>query len=98
MHPFVEKVLLFHRLGRRVSDAGAPDAPQPQTPSIDDIPLIELLEQADQIADMIAKREHLAVDDEKAILAAAFLALRRREKKSAPGAPSGIPRSFLLFA
>ena len=95
MNPFVEKVLLLHRLGRRISEAGHPTQAL-KTASIDDIPLKELLAKADDLAAMIIKRESLDVDDEKALLAAAFLALRRRAEKSA-GHPSSTLKSYFIL-
>jgi hypothetical protein len=97
MHPFVERVLLLHRLGRRISEAGPPDLSPDQPLNIDDLPLQELLARADEIAGLIARREHLDADDEKAILAAAYLALRRRGGGEPSAGPSSVLRS-LLFA
>lgn len=96
MNPFVEKVLLLHRLGRRISEAGDPSQPPRAIKSIDDIPLKELLTQADRIAAAIVKRENLDADDEKALLAAAFLALRRRSEKPSGEPPTTFKSYFLL--
>lgn len=97
MNPFVEKVLLLHRLGRRISEAGDPSQPPRAIKSIDDIPLKDLLAQADRIAGAIVKRENLDADDEKALLAAAFLALRRRGEKRS-GEPPATFKSYFLLA
>lgn len=97
MNPFVEKVLLLHRLGRRISEAGDPSQPPRAINSIDDIPLKDLLAQADRIAGSIVKRENLDADDEKALLAAAFLALRRRDEKRS-GQPPATFKSYFLMA
>jgi hypothetical protein len=97
LNPFVEKVLLLHRLGRRIAEAGDPTQPPRAIKRIDDIPLQELLAQAERIASLIVKRENLDADDEKALLAAAFLALHRRSEKR-PGEPPATLKSYLLFA
>jgi len=97
MNPFVEKILLLHKLGRRISEAGAPSQPSREPESIDDLALQELLDRADRIAALIVKREHLDVEDEKAILAAAFLTLRRRAEKT-PGSPLATLKSYFLLA
>jgi hypothetical protein len=98
MNPFVEKVLLLHRLGRRISEAGDPSQPPRAVKSIDDIPLKELLAQADRIAGAIVKRENLEADDEKALLAAAFLALRRRGERGGVSEPPASFKSYFLLA
>jgi isopropylmalate/homocitrate/citramalate synthase len=97
MNPFVEKVLLLHKLGRRISEAGDPSQPPRAPESIDDLAVQELLDRADRIAALIVKREHLHAEDEKAILAAAFLTLRRRTEKTS-GAPPATLKSYFLFA
>lgn len=96
VHPFVEKILLLHKLGRRISEAGDPGQPTPTLESVDDLAIQELLHRADCISAAIIKREHLNADDEKAILAAAFLALRRRTKEPGRGSPGTFKSSFLF--
>ena len=97
MNPFVEKMLLLHRLGRRVSDAGSPAQPPPARQSVDDLAVQDLLARADRIAAAVVKREELDAEDEKAVLAAAFLALRRRTQKMCGDSPVTL-KSYMFLA